>query len=313
MTASSFVGIDVSKARLDLHLLPQGKAFSCENNSHSIRKLAAKLASLSPSVIVLEASGGYEALCAGILAGHGLPVAVVNPRQTRDFARAIGRLAKTDSIDAEVLARFGRDCKPRLRPMPEKKLLELKELLCRRRQLTSTKTAEENRLEKSHDKTCRNSITRLIRLLEEEISSIETKMHSLIRQSPAWREKMSLLTSTPGVGKITAMALLADLPELGSLNRREIASLAGLAPINRDSGTMRGKRTTWAGRSAVRCALYMAALVATRFNKTISAFYARLLQAGKPRKLALTACMRKLLTILNTMLKNNQPWMQTNA
>lgn len=244
---------------------------------------------------------------AGELAGAQLPVVVVNPRQVRDFAKALGKLAKTDALDAQVLAHFGEATKPDLRPLPDASTQELQALLARRRQVVEMITAEKNR--------CRTATQRLkpqiqehIRWLEKQLKELEQDLSELLSSSPVWRTKEKLLASVPGVGPVLTVTLLAGLPELGWLDRREIAALVGVAPFNRDSGTLRGKRTVWGGRSRVRATLYMAALTATRYNSVIKAFYQRLLEAGKPKKVALTACMRKLLTILNAMLKHNRSW-----
>lgn len=243
----------------------------------------------------------------GELAGAQLPVVVVNPRQVRDFAKAVGKLAKTDALDAQVLAHFGEATKPDLRPLPDDSTRELQALLARRSQVVEMVTAEKNR--------CRTATQRLqpqiqehIRYMEKQLKELEQGLSELLSSSPVWRTKEKLLGSVPGVGPVLTVTLLAGLPELGRLDRREIASLVGVAPFNRDSGTLRGKRTVWGGRSSVRATLYMATLAATQYNSVMWAFYQRLLEAGKPKKVALTACMRKLLTILNAMLKHNLSW-----
>ena len=266
-----------------------------------------QLAELAPTLVVLEATGGLETFLVGELAGAQLPVVVVNPRQVRDFAKAVGKLAKTDALDAQVLAHFGEATKPDLRPLPDDSTRELQALLARRRQVVEMVTAEKNR--------CRTATQRLqpqiqehIRYMEKQLKELEQGLSELLSSSPVWRTKEKLLGSVPGVGPVLTVALLAGLPELGRLDRREIASLVGVAPFNRDSGTLRGKRTVWGGRSSVRATLYMATLAATRYNSVMRAFYQRLLEAGKPKKVALTACMRKLLTILNAMLKHNLSW-----
>ena len=266
-----------------------------------------QLAELAPTLVVLEATGGLETFLVGELAGAQLPVVVVNPRQVRDFAKAVGKLAKTDALDAQVLAHFGEATKPDLRPLPDDSTRELQALLARRSQVVEMVTAEKNR--------CRTATQRLqpqiqehIRYMEKQLKELEQGLSELLSSSPVWRTKEKLLGSVPGVGPVLTVTLLAGLPELGRLDRREIASLVGVAPFNRDSGTLRGKRTVWGGRSSVRATLYMATLVATRYNPVIRAFYQRLLEAGKPKKVALTACMRKLLTILNAMLKHNLSW-----
>ena len=243
----------------------------------------------------------------GALMAAQLSTVVVNPRQVREFARATGRLAKTDALDAQVLAQFGEAVKPELRPLPDAATQELSALLMRRRQLVEMLTAEKNRLGTAASSACPD-IQDHIRWLEHRLSDLDGQLAQAIRSSPSWRERDNLLKSTPGVGPVLSTTLLAELPELGSLSRKEIAALVGVAPLNRDSGTLRGRRTVWGGRSQVRAALYMAALVATRFNPVIRAFYQRLQAAGKPNKLALTACMRKLLTILNAMMRHQIPW-----
>ena len=266
-----------------------------------------QLAELAPTLVVLEATGGLETFLVGELAGAQLPVVVVNPRQVRDFAKAVGKLAKTDALDAQVLAHFGEATKPDLRPLPDDSTRALQALLARRSQVVEMVTAEKNR--------CRTATQRLqpqiqehIRYMEKQLKELEQGLSELLSSSPVWRTKEKLLGSVPGVGPVLTVALLAGLPELGRLDRREIASLVGVAPFNRDSGTLRGKRTVWGGRSSVRATLYMATLAATRYNSVMRAFYQRLLEAGKPKKVALTACMRKLLTILNAMLKHNLSW-----
>jgi len=266
-----------------------------------------QLAELAPTLVVLEATGGLETFLVGELAGAQLPVVVVNPRQVRDFAKAVGKLAKTDALDAQVLAHFGEATKPDLRPLPDDSTRALQALLARRSQVVEMVTAEKNR--------CRTATQRLqpqiqehIRYMEKQLKELEQGLSELLSSSPVWRTKEKLLGSVPGVGPVLTVTLLAGLPELGRLDRREIASLVGVAPFNRDSGTLRGKRTVWGGRSSVRATLYMATLAATRYNSVMRAFYQRLLEAGKPKKVALTACMRKLLTILNAMLKHNLSW-----
>jgi transposase len=249
-----------------------------------------------------------ECPLAAALAVSGVPLVVTNPRQVRDFARATGRLAKTDVIDARVLAHFAAAMQPESRRLPDSQEQELKAILARRRQLIEMLTAERNRLHSARSKAVKANIKAHIDWLEKEMTRIDRDLEQSIRQSPIWREKDDLLKSVPGVGPVLSTTILADLPELGLLNRRQIAALVGVAPFNRDSGNLRGKRTVWGGRSAIRAALYMATLVASRHNPVIRAFYHRLCAAGKPKKVALTACMRKLLTILNAMLKHRTPW-----
>jgi transposase len=302
-----FIGIDVAKDRLDVHPRP-GHAFTVTRDGEGIASRVERVKALLPVLIVLEATGGFETVVAGALAGAQLPLAVVNPRQVRDFARAIGRLAKTDALDAEVIALFAERVRPEPRPLPDEDARYLSELVARRRQIVEMMTMERNRRRTLTGKRLLKSIDRLLAALQKELSDLETDLDDTIRGTPAWREAEDLLTSVPGVGDKLARTLIADLPELGRLSRRQIAALVGVAPINRDSGTMRGRRTTWAGRAKVRTTLYMAALVASRYNKTLKSFYQRLLQAGKAKKLALTAVMRKLLTILNAMIRDQTPW-----
>jgi transposase len=302
-----FVGIDVAKDRLDVHPRP-GDAFTVTRDGEGIADLVERMKALSPALIVLEATGGFETVVAGALAGAQLRLAVVNPRQVRDFARAIGRLAKTDALDAEVIALFAERVRPEPRPLPDDDARYLSELVARRRQIVEMMTMERNRRRTLTGKRFLKSVDRLLAALQKELSDLEADLDDTIRGTPAWREAEDLLISVPGVGDKLARTLIADLPELGRLSRRQIAALVGVAPINRDSGTMRGRRTTWAGRAKVRTTLYMAALVASRHNKTLKSFYQRLLQAGKAKKLALTAVMRKLLTILNAMIRDQTPW-----
>jgi transposase len=266
------------------------------------------LRTLSPTLVVMEASGGFEVTVAAALSAAGLPLAVVNPRQIRDFARATGRLAKTDTLDAAAIAHFAEAIRPQPRPLRDAQAQELAELVARRRQVIEMMVAERNRLRQLHSVRLKQRVERHLVALHKELTEIEGDLGDAIRGMPVWREKEELLISVPGVGDATARTLLAELPELGTLDRKAIAALAGLAPFNRDSGTLRGRRTIWGGRASVRAVLYMAALVASRHNAIIATFYARLRDAGKPAKLALTACMRKLLTILNAVLRDRRPW-----
>jgi len=304
------VGIDISKARLDVACLPAAetplKSFDNDTKGHAA--LISRLSELSPRLIVLESTGGYQRAVVAALAAAGLPVVVVNPRQVRDFARAVGILAKTDAIDAAVLARFGASIHPVLRPLPDAQAAALVDLLTRRRQLLELQTAERNRLAQAVAPKVKASIQAVLKVLKKQIDSIDDDLDGLIQQSPCWLEKETLLTSVPGVGQQTARTLLGCLPELGQITRQAVAALVGVAPINRDSGTMRGKRTTWGGRRVVRSALYMAALVASRYNPIISAHYQKLLAAGKAKKIALVACMRKLLVMLNAIIRTKTPW-----
>ncbi len=306
MSAPMFVGIDVSKAQLDVAVRPDGR-FAVSNDDAGIAQVIARLRAGPPTRVVVEATGGLEMPLAGALAAASFPVVVVNPRQVRDFAKATGRLAKTDALDAQTLAHFAEVMRPALRPLPDEQTQALAALLARRRQLVEMLTAEKNRLGSAR-KPVRKSLRTHITWLERELSHTDSDLAHAIRESPVWREKDDLLRSTPGVGPVLTTTLLADLPELGTLTGKQIAALVGVAPLNRDSGTLRGKRTVWGGRAPIRAALYMAALVASRFNPVIRAFYHRLCAAGKAKKVALTACMRKLLIILNAMLKHRTPW-----
>jgi transposase len=303
-----FVGIDVAKDRLDVHVRPSGEAFAVARDGEGVAALAERLETLKPALVVSEATGGFEQVVAGALGAAGLPIVVVNPRQIRDFARALGRLAKTDRIDAEVIALFAERVRPEPRPLPDEQARELGELVARRRQVIEMMTAEGNRARQIETRRLKKRIERHRAALQAELAEIEAELDDTIRGTPIWRDKDDLLQSVPGVGDALARTLIADLPELGQLDRKKIAALVGVAPFNRDSGTLRGKRTVWGGRVAIRATLYMAALVASRRNPVIAAFYRRLLAAGKAKKLALTACMRKLLTILNAIVRDQKPW-----
>lgn len=305
---SVFVGIDVSKDQLDIAIRPGEVRFRESNHDSGIQALIARLVSLKPQLILLEATGGYEILAAASLRQAGLPAHIINPRQVRDFARSSGRLAKTDKIDAAVLAHFAEALKPSLRPWPDEQQQELAALMSRRRQLVEMLVMEKNRLAMTFSPRVRRSLQTNLQSLKEQLKELEQDLDDFIRQSLIWLEKDQLLQSVPGVGPLTSQSLLAWVPELGTLSRKKIAALVGLAPFNRDSGQMRGKRTVWGGRARVRPPLYMATLAACRVNPAIRAFYLRLLAVGKSKKLALTACMRKLLTILNAILKQQQPW-----
>ncbi len=307
-----FVGIDVAQGHLDVHVLPTAEAFASANDPAGVAALVQRLQELRPALIVLEATGGYESLVAAELAAADLPVAVVNPRQPRELARALGILAKTDQIDARTLALFAEKVQPRCQTPRDERELRLKALVTRRRQLVVMRTAELNRRPQAGVEV-RKSIDKVVKLLNRQIEELEHDIDGTIRHMPLWREKDDLLQSVPGVGPGTAHMLLAALPELGTLNRRQIASLVGLAPFNRDSGKLRGQRTICGGRRDVRATLYMAALAASRFNPPIRIFYKRLLAAGKKKKVALTACMRKLLVILNALLRTRQQWQPQNA
>jgi transposase len=258
-------------------------------------------------VVVMEATGGYEKAVASVLVTSGLPVAVINPRQVRDFAKSTGKLAKTDRLDAHVLAHFAEAIRPEVRSLSEVQAQRLQALVVRRRQITELLVAEKNRAHVCH-KSIQGRVKKHITWLENELKELDKEMGEFIRESPVWREKDKLLQSVPGIGPITSGVLLASLPELGLLDRKKIAALVGVAPFNRDSGNLRGKRTVWGGRSHVRSMLYMATLTATRYNPIIKIFYTRLIEAGKVTKVAITACMRKLLTILNAMIRHSEPW-----
>ena len=303
-----FVGIDVAKDRLDVHMRPSGEAFSVARDGKGLDELVARLRKLDVTLIVLEATGGFETTVAGALCAAGLPLAVVNPRQIRDFARATGRLAKTDALDAAAIAHFAEAVRPDARPVPDAQARALGELLTRRRQIVEMMTAERNRRTRLTDRRMIKSVDRLLKALQRELSDLEADLNDTIRGTPVWRETEELLKSVPGIGDVTARTLIADLPELGTLDRKKIAALVGVAPFNRDSGTLRGKRTVWGGRANVRAALYMAALVASQHNPILGRFYQRMLKAGKPKKVALTAVMRKLLTILNAIVRDQTPW-----
>jgi len=302
-----YVGIDVAKAKMDLAVHPSGKRWSFTNDDRGISDAVSSLRALSPVLIVMEATGGIESPLVAALGVAGLPVVVVNPRQIRDFAKATGKLAKTDVLDAQVMAYFAATVQPKPRILPNAQSKEFAAILARRRQVIEMLTAERNRLSSAR-KVVRERIEAHIAWLEQELDSIGSELRSSVRRSPVWQEKDNLLRSVPGVGPVLSATLLADLPELGALNRRQIAALVGVAPLNRDSGNFRGKRSVWGGRAKVRPALYMGTLVAIRHNTVIRAFYQRLCGAGKEKKVALTACMRKLLTILNAMLKHRTLW-----
>ena len=307
----TFVGIDVAKTRLDVAIRPTDRQWQVAYSEKGIQELVEQITELQPTLVLLEASGGLELPMVAALAVSNLPVVVVNPRQVRDFARATGKLAKTDALDAQVLAHFAEAIRPLPRSLPDTETQSLTALVARRNQVMGMLVAEKNRL-----RTSRLPVSQRIQLhidwLEQELDEIDRGLKEMLRNSPVWREKENLLRTVPGVGPQLAVSILAYLPELGTLNRKRIAALVGVAPFNRDSGTLRGKRAVWGGRSRIRAALYMAALVASRHNPVISAFYQRLLAAGKAKKVALTACMRKLLVILNAMLKHHSSWQSLN-
>lgn len=308
LTTPSFIGIDVSKARLDVAARPLGLSFSTSNEPAGIAELVTRIGALNPVLVVLEATGGLQMPLAAALAVAHISFAVVNPRQVRDFAKATGQLAKTDGIDATVLAHTALAVRPEPRPLPDATTQHVEALIVRRRQPLEMLVAERNRVGSAATAVVRESLKQHIDYLQRLISEADDDIASAIRSSPAWREADDLLRSTPGIGPVTSATLQAALPELGTLSRREIAKLVGVAPLNNDSGNRRGARHIRGGRAEVRAVLYMATLTATRFNPVIKAFYRRLLAKGKPQKVALTAAMRKFLTILNTMVKNKTPW-----
>jgi transposase len=307
MLSQMFVGIDVAKAQLDIALRPTGERWAVTNDETGIAALIGRLQAVQPTLIVLEATGGYQRAVVAALAAAALPLVVVNPRQVRDFAKATGQLAKTDALDARAVAHFAEAVRPALRPLPDAQTEELRTLLARRRQLIAMRTAEQNRLENATPRL-RADLVAHIAWLEQRVAALDDDLDTTLRASPVWRERETLYRSVPGIGPVCARTLVLDLPELGTLSRQRIAALVGVAPFNRDSGTLRGTRTTWGGRAHVRATLYMSTLVAVRHNPVLKAFYQRLCTAGKAKKVALTACMRKLLTILNAMGKHQTPW-----
>lgn len=308
-----YVGIDVSKAHLDVSVRPSGETFRVANEEAGHAELLARLASSPPTLTVLEATGGYETAIAAALASAGIVLAVVNPRQVRDFAKATGRLAKTDALDAAVLAQFAEVVKPEPRPLNDARTSELAAMVARRRQLVDMLTAETNRMRVARSDGLRKHIYQHVAWLRRQIKDVDHDLDNKLRETPAWREKEDLLRSVPGVGPVLSRTLLAELPELGSIDRGEIAALVGVAPLNRDSGTMRGKRAIWGGRASTRAVLYMATVAATRCNPVLRIVYQRLLASGKAKKVALVACMRKLLVILNAMVRDGKPWALPDA
>ncbi len=301
------VGIDVSKQRLDVAARPTGERFPVTNDERGIADLRKRLSRLRPERIILEPTGGYESDVVQALAAAKLPVVIVNARQVRDFAKAAGRLAKTDRIDADVLAHFGEALRPEIRALPDEAQRELEALIGRRRQLVDMRAAETKR-KQTAPAVVHPSIDDLIEFLTQQIDDVDKDLRTLIRKTPAWREADDLLQSVPGVGPVVSSTLTALVPELGKLNRKQIAALIGVAPYNDDSGKAERKRKTWGGRAPVRAVLYMAASVARRFNPAIRSFYVRLLATGKPPKLVLVACMRKLLVMLNAVARDRRPW-----
>ncbi len=303
-----FVGIDVSKDRLDVHVRPSGEAFAVSRDGKGLEQLTDRLKVLSPQLVALEATGGFETIVAAALVGADLPLVVVNPAQIRHFAQAIGKRAKTDPIDAAVIAHFADAVRPALRPVADEAARLLAELVGRRRQIIDMIVAERQREKRANNSRVRKSLARHIAMLERELGEINGDIDTLVRGSPVWRAKENLLASVPGIAQTLARTLLAELPELGTLGRREIASLAGLAPYTRQSGRWRGRSMIGGGRGAVRAATFMAALVASRCNPPLKAFYRRLIAAGKPKMVALIAVARKLLTTLNAILRDQTPW-----
>ena len=303
-----FVGIDVSKDRLDVHVRPSGESFALARDGAGIAALAERLRLEAPVLIVLEATGGFEITVAAGLAGAELPVAVVNPAQIRAFARAVGRLAKTDRLDASIIARFADQVRPVARPMASKEAQALGELVARRRQVVEMIGMETNRRQQAQSLCVQRGVDRILTVLQAELAELDRDIDGRIKASPAWHVAESLLTSVPGIGPITARTIIAELPELGQIDRRRLAALVGVAPVNRDSGAMRGHRTIAGGRSEVRKVLYMAALAAIRHNPPVRDLYTRLRQRGRAAKAALVAAIRKLLTILNAIIRDSKPW-----
>lgn len=312
ITVEKFVGIDVSKGTLDVCIEPGGEVLHVEYDDTGIRQVVKRLVELAPTLIVVEATGGLEMRLAGELAAKSLPVAIINPRQARDFAKATGQLAKTDLVDAAILAAFARAIRPAVRPIKDADTRDLDDLVTRRRQLVDIRVQEMLRMGTA-SKVQKKSLTAHITWLDKRIANLDDDLTKRLRASDAWRTKDDLLRGIPGVGAITSLTMLAKCPELGNLNRREIAALTGVAPLAKDSGKHRGKRFIWGGRADVRAVLYMATVSAIRSNSSIKAFAVRLKQAGKPAKVVIVACMRKLLTIMNSMVKNNTPWSPQNA
>lgn len=303
-----FVGIDVSKDRLDVHVRPSGEAFSVRRDGNGLEELTARLRARLPALVAVEATGGFEVVVAAAVAGAGLRLAVVNPAQIRHFAQAVGKRAKTDPLDAEMIARFAEAVRPEPRPVADDATRLFAELVARRRQIIEMIVAERQRERRAGSKVIRKSLARHIAVLEKELAEIDEDIGTLVRGSPIWRENEDLLVTVPGISNTTARTLLAEMPELGRLGRREIASLAGLAPYTRQSGRWKGKSAIGGGRAAARTALFMAALSASRHNAALKVFYGRLIAAGKPKMVALVAVARKLLTVLNAMLRDRRSW-----
>ena len=307
MDKQNYIGIDVAKDSMEVAVHEGKEHWNFANDEAGLAKLIKKMKRLSPSLIVLEATGGYEITVAAELQSNGFQVAVVNPRHIRDFARSVGILAKTDILDAKVIARFAATVQPTPRALPTEETQRLGVIIMRRKQVIAMLIAEKNRLHKA-DPAVRERIKVHVSWLKQELDDINKELKQMVQDNPEWKEKDEIMQSVPGVGPNLSITLLSDFPELGSLNRKQTAALGGVAPFNRDSGMQRGKRAIWGGRDIVRTATYMAAFVAIRFNPLLKSFFDRLIAAGKPRKVALVACMRKLLCILNAMLKNRTPW-----
>ena len=307
MPSQVFVGIDVAKAQLDIALRPTGESWAVTNDDAGIADLVPRLQEVAPQLIVLEATGSYQRAVVAALVAAGLPVAVVNPRHARDFAKATGQLAQTDALDARALTHFAEAVRLMPRPLPDTQADELRALLARRRPLVTMRTAEQHRLGSAPPRL-QPDIQAHITWLNTRLTTLDDDLDTTLRASPVWQEREELLRSVPGIGPVCARTLLLDLPELGTLSRQRLAALVGVAPLNRDSGTLRGSRTTWGGRAHVRATLFMSTLVAVRYHPVFKAFYERLRAAGKAAKVALTACMRKLLTILNAMVKHHASW-----
>lgn len=306
------IGVDVSKDRLDIHVRPSAEAFTVARNADGLAALIERIGPLHPAAVAVEATGGFETVVAATLGAAGLPVVVVNPAQVRAFARALGQRAKTDPIDAAVIAHFAEATAPPIRPLPDAETLLLADLVTRRRQIVVMIGAERQREKRAPDRV-RKSIGRLIKALEKELASVDADIDDAVHGSPLWRDKENLLASVPGIGPIIARTLIAELPELGTLDRRKIAALAGLAPFTRQSGQWRGKSFIAGGRTTVRSALFMGAMTAARHNPSLKAFRDKLVAAGKPKRLALVAVARKLLTILNAILRDHSPWRLQNS
>lgn len=303
-----FVGIDVSKDRLDVHIQPVARAFAVARTGAGLEQLLVELRALTPQLVVLEATGGFELTVAAALAGAGLPLAVVNPRQIRDFARATGRLAKTDTLDAQVIALFAERVRPDPRPVADAEAQTLAELVTRRRQVVEMIGMESNRRRQAHAPRVQRTIEATLKTLQAQLAHLDTEIDDTVRGSPVWRAADELLTSVPGIGDVTARTLITELPELGHLDRRRIAALVGVAPINRDSGQMRGHRAIAGGRTSVRNVLFMATLTAIRWNPVLKAHYNQLIARGRPKKVAIVACIRRLLGILNAIIRTASPW-----